>query len=101
MSEGSTRRDVLMGAAAAGASLLTTALAAGSQPAGKPRPTTPADSTKLLGRVPSELGERSPFVEPRRRIGRNLPSGDSETPLQDLVGIVTPADFHYERHHAR
>src|SRR5205807_241734 len=28
-----------------------------------------------------------------------LPSGESETPLQELRGIVTPADLHFERHH--
>lgn len=100
MSEGSSRRDLLVGAAAAGASLLTNALASADQPAAKPRPSTPADPTKLLGRDPRELGERSPFVEPRRYVGRPAPSGESRTPLQDLVGIVTPADLHYERHHA-
>lgn len=100
MSEGSSRRDLLVGAAAAGASLLTTALASSDPHAAKPRPATPKDPTKLLGRDPRELGERSPFVEPRRHVGRPAPSGESETPLQDLVGIVTPADLHYERHHA-
>jgi sulfane dehydrogenase subunit SoxC len=100
MSQGNSRRNLLAGAAAAGAGLLTNALASEGQPAGKARPSTPSDSTKLLGRDPRELGERSPFVEPRRHVGRPAPSGESETPLQDLSGIVTPADLHYERHHA-
>jgi sulfane dehydrogenase subunit SoxC len=99
MSQGSSRRDLLLGATAAGAGLLANGLSAGDAPR-KPRPTTPADPTKLLGRDPSELGERSPFVEPRRHVGKAAPSGESETPHQDLTGIVTPADLHYERHHA-
>ena len=80
MSNGSSRRDLLVGAAAAGAGLLANGLSAGDAPR-KARPTTPADPTKLLGRDPSELGERSPFVEPRRHVGKAAPSGESETPL--------------------
>ena len=99
MKDGSSRRDLLVGAAAAGAGLLANGLRAGDAPR-KARPTTPADPTKLLGRDPSDLGERSPFVEPRRHVGKAAPSGDSETPLHDLHGILTPADLHYERHHA-
>src|SRR5262245_33731419 len=92
------RRKLLAGAAAASTGLLKTALA-GDAPA-KPRPGAPKDPTKMLGHDPTDLGERSPFVEPRRRVNKPAPSGSSETPLQDLTGIVTPADLHYERHHA-
>jgi sulfane dehydrogenase subunit SoxC len=90
------RRKLLAGAAAAGTGLFKTALAGDA----KPRPSAPKDPTKLLGHDPTDLGERSPFVESRRRVNRPAPSGSSQTPLQDLVGIVTPADLHYERHHA-
>ena len=59
----------------------------------------PPDPTKLPGRPLSDLGERSPFQRPRRVVGGGY-QGASLTPLQDLCGIVTPADLHYERHHA-
>jgi sulfane dehydrogenase subunit SoxC len=64
-----------------------------------PRPSVPDDPTKMLGRPPSDLGQRSPFEQPRRRVRTPLPSGESETPLQDLRGIITPSDLHFERHH--
>jgi sulfane dehydrogenase subunit SoxC len=50
--------------------------------------------------VPDDLGGRSPFEEPRRLVESPLPSSYSLTPLQDLDGIITPSDLHYERHHA-
>jgi sulfane dehydrogenase subunit SoxC len=83
-----SRRDLLAGMAAAGAGWVGRTGA------------TPEDATRLQGRLPSELGQRSPFEEPRRHVDRPLPSSFSETPLQDLDGIITPADLHYERHHA-
>jgi sulfane dehydrogenase subunit SoxC len=54
------------------------------------------DPTKVLGPLPSAIGERSPFEKPVRK-----PSDtSSRTPLQDLYGTITPSDLHYERHHA-
>ncbi|MBI4408935.1 MAG: sulfite dehydrogenase [Gemmatimonadetes bacterium] len=102
-----TRRAVLAGAAGAmgAAALRRAGLAqtpAQSTPAGKPAPPAeamPPDPTRVQGRVPSELGQRSPHEQPRRRVNRAAPSGESETPLQDLEGIITPSDLHYERHH--
>ena len=35
----------------------------------------PPDPTKVLGRLPGELGERSPFEQPVRRVLRAQPSG--------------------------
>jgi len=67
---------------------------------GDPRPSVPDDPTKMLGVPPSGLGQRSAFEQPRRRVRTPLPAGESETPLQDLRGIITPADLHFERHHA-
>jgi sulfane dehydrogenase subunit SoxC len=56
----------------------------------------PADTTSRAGRGPNPLGGRSPAEQPKR-----LPSAtSSRTPLQDLHGTITPADLHYERHHA-
>jgi sulfane dehydrogenase subunit SoxC len=45
----------------------------------------------------SELGQRSPFETPRRLPIAGVISG---TPLQDLHGMITPSDLHFERHHA-
>lgn len=55
-----------------------------------------ADTTSRPGRGPNQLGARSPSEQPKR-----IPSPtSSRTPLQDLHGTITPADLHYERHHA-
>jgi sulfane dehydrogenase subunit SoxC len=94
-----TRRKLITGAAGTIAAVValphlpSVTDAAAQQPA-IPKP--PADPTKVPGTPPSVAGERSPFERPRRR-----PSAtSSQTPLQDLHGTVTPADLHYERHHA-
>ena len=63
-------------------------------------PPPPADSTKVLGALPSELGDRSPFGNLQREVGRFDPDGYSMTPLEKLSGIITPSDLHFERHHA-
>ena len=57
----------------------------------------PDDPSKVPGVPPSALGRRAPFEMPQR-----VPAGGivSRTPLQDLYGTLTPADLHYERHHA-
>jgi sulfane dehydrogenase subunit SoxC len=72
---------------AAAAALTTTDMSAqGERPGSATRP----------GRLPNELGTRSPAEQPKR-----LPSPtSSRTPLQDLHGTITPADLHFERHHA-
>lgn len=54
------------------------------------------DPTKKLGPGPGKLGKRSPFEQPFKK-----PSDiSSRTPLQDLYSTITPADLHFERHHA-
>jgi sulfane dehydrogenase subunit SoxC len=59
----------------------------------------PADPTKLQGLPTSAVGARSPFVTPSRTpTGATV--GNSLTPLQELTGPITPADLHFERHHA-
>lgn len=57
------------------------------------------DPTKVPGASPSQLGQRSPFERPRR-IPIGSGQGNSLAPLQEFCGIVTPADLHFERHHA-
>lgn len=98
-SRGVTRRDVLAGVAGGlGASVLG-GTASPEEGADGARPRVPDDPTKLQGPPPSELGMRSPFERPRRLVMSDQPSSASRTPLQDLRGIVTPADLHFERHH--
>ena len=77
--------------------MLTEAAGAEQPP---PRPSAPDEPNKVPGQHPRELGERAPFEHPQRRVRHRRLSGESETPLQELRGMITPADLHYERHHA-
>lgn len=53
------------------------------------------DPTKTPGVPPGALGTRSTFEHLVK-----IPSDtSSRTPLQDLLGTITPSDLHYERHH--
>ena len=61
-------------------------------------PTTVQDPTSVQGRTVDDLGERSTFEHPRRKLSNSGTS--SQTPLDDLHGTITPSDLHYERHHA-
>ena len=63
-------------------------------------PAVASDPTKVPGRVTSELGQRAPAEQPRRLTRAPALSSSSRTPLQDLYGIITPSDLHFERHHA-
>ena len=94
-----SRRQVLAGLAGAAASLgaAGSGTAAGQTPRRRPR--APEDPTRMQGRVPSPVGERSVFETPERVVRRLEPSSSSLTPLQYLQGVVTPADLHFERHH--
>ena len=84
---GLTRRALLTGTLGAAAAALPARHA--SAQAARP------DSAARPGRLPNELGARSPAEQPKR-----LPSPtSSRTPLQDLHGTITPADLHFERHH--
>ena len=80
-----TRRELLAGAAGA-VSVATIAPVAGQQA---------IDTTRRPGRGPNEVGQRSPYVTPRR----DPSATSSRTPLQELRGTITPADLHFERHH--
>ena len=84
-----SRRNVLAGAAG----LLGSAVASG-----RTRAQESSDPTKVQGRLASDLGERSPFEQPKR-IAYRAARTSSHTPLQDLEGIITPSDLHFERHH--
>jgi sulfane dehydrogenase subunit SoxC len=91
-----TRRDAIV---VAGAALLATGVSLPGQIPGRPSPVIALDPTKVQGVVPTDLGQRSTFENPRRFVFRALPSGESGAPLQDLRGIITPSDLHFERHH--
>jgi len=58
-----------------------------------------ADPTKVPGRFPSELGRRAAGEQPRRLARAQALSSASQTPLADLMGVITPSDLHFERHH--
>jgi sulfane dehydrogenase subunit SoxC len=62
------------------------------------RPHVPSDPTKVQGAAASDIGGRSPFEKPKR-LSLTDRRTSSQTPLQDLDGIITPSDLHFERHH--
>ncbi len=82
-----SRRRVL---AAGSAGLVGAALPLGAQA---------QDPTKVQGPPGREVGARSPFEKPARMAFSPARSA-TFTPLQDLDGIITPSDLHFERHHA-
>lgn len=83
---GISRRRVLV-AGTAGVVGAAAALTAQSQ-----------DTTRVQGPGTTDVGARSPFVTPKRESFTARRTA-STTPLQDLDGIITPADLHFERHH--
>ena len=56
----------------------------------------PTDPTKVRGAASRALGQRA-APEKVQRIVRS--GAASSTPHQDLMGIITPSDLHFERHH--
>lgn len=80
-----TRRDLIAGAAGA----VALGRVAGAQ--------APADPTKMRGPGPRAVGDRAATARLQRIVrGQAV----SSTPHQDLMGIITPSDLHFERHHA-
>jgi sulfane dehydrogenase subunit SoxC len=92
-----SRRRLLAGAATAASIALLRTVSGQSIHAATDAPATiPPDPTKVQGPPPGALGKRSPFEFPAKK-----PSDtSSRTPLQDLYGMITPSDLHFERHHA-
>ncbi len=91
----SRRRALLAGAAGMVAAARPLAGQSADQAA---RARVPADPTKVQGHGATEVGARSPFEAPKR-LSTGGRGTATLTPLQDLTGIITPADLHYERHH--
>lgn len=83
--------------AAAGGVAIIQAASGESIQVADPTVEVPADPTRVPGAPATALGARSPFERPERRALGNVLSF---TPLQDLHGTITPADLHFERHHA-
>ena len=81
-----TRRDLLAGAAGA------VAIGATAQA----QTSTPTDPSKVRGKPPRATGQRASAEKVQRLVRGATSSG---TPHQDLMGIITPSDLHFERHH--
>jgi sulfane dehydrogenase subunit SoxC len=92
-----TRRELLVGGLASTA-LIMVQTAFGKivpQDSNGIKTIVPEDPTKIQGPLPSVIGNRSPFEQPKR----SPIFTSSRTPLQDLYGSITPSDLHFERHH--
>ncbi|WP_128544732.1 sulfite dehydrogenase [Larkinella soli] len=90
------RRTLLGGAATAAVAIAHTSVAKAVQVGISEKELRADDPTKAPGPLPGERGTRSPFEKAVKK-----PSDiSSRTPLQDLYGIITPSDLHFERHHA-
>ena len=95
-----SRRRALIAGAAGLVGAITRPLA-GQSADQAARARVPADPTKVQGPGGTDVGGRSPFETPKRiSQGGGARRAATQTPLQDLTGIITPADLHYERHHA-
>ena len=95
-----SRRALLAGAAgAAGAALVGNPPASAEAPVAQTPQQSTGDPSKVFGRPASQVGRRAEFEHPTRFVSTS-PGGVSRTPLQDLDGVITPSDLHYERHHA-
>ena len=105
--DGVSRRALLAGAAAAagGAALaglrpvLAQGAPSGASPASAVPLVAPPDPTAVPGLPSAELGPRSPFEAPSLA-PTAVTTGSANTPLQALHGTITPADLHFQRHHA-
>lgn len=94
-----TRRELLAGAVGAtGAAVLGGGVIRrlAAQEAALSRVSQAMDTTTRQGRPPSAVGTRAEYENPERTASAN----SSGTPHEDLHGIITPSDLHYERHHA-
>ncbi len=107
MSERSmSRRSMIAGTAAAAGGALLAKLPAPTADAQQataapalPLSAAVADPTKGPGAPTTAVGERSPFVQPKRAPVGDV-AGTTLAPLQDLAGTITPADLHFARIHS-
>lgn len=90
------KRRVLLGTAAATAVIALVRTVTGQTiQAPVPKPAPIKDPTKVQGPAPGTIGTRSTF----EKLVKKPSDTSSRTPLQDLYGIITPSDLHFERHH--
>lgn len=90
------KRRALLGTVAASAIIALVRTATGQTvPSAVPKPVSvPDDPTKVLGPPPT-IGTRSSFEQ----LVKKPSDTSSRTPLQNLYGMITPSDLHFERHH--
>jgi sulfane dehydrogenase subunit SoxC len=81
-----SRRSMLAGAAAAASIILLRTVSGQSIHV----------ATGTPGPPPGTVGKRSPFEHPAKKPTEFA----SRSPLQDQIGMITPSDLHFERHHA-
>src|SRR3954470_13766237 len=58
-----------------------------------------SDPIRLPGAPTTAVGARAQTEQPARS-PTGAVTGSANTPLQDLVGTITPADLHFEVNHA-
>ena len=92
----SRRRALIAGTAGVVGATFTNVAGQSAEQAARAK--VPADPTKIQGPPASDVGSRSPFEQPKR-VSLNERRTSSQSPLQDLEGIITPSDLHFERHH--
>lgn len=94
---GISRRRLLVGGAALGASIFIKNQLFGIDKISNSQTIeTKYDPTKVPGPPPGLLGSRSPYENLRLW---PIPTS-SRSPLQDFHGMITPSDLHFQRHHA-
>jgi sulfane dehydrogenase subunit SoxC len=88
-----SRRRFLQQGVALGAALTAVPTAGGLG-----QPPAPEDPSKVLGGPKRPYGERSRFETATRGpfLGKTDEAGGHRSPLQDLYGIITPSELHFE-----
>jgi len=96
-----TRRELLTQTANVAGAVVIAGLPAlkVTEPLEKPAPEASPQQGSTPGAPTSAVGTRAPTVHPTRTPVGEV-TGSSLTPHQDLTGTITPADLHFERHHA-
>ena len=61
-------------------------------------PTAPVDASAIPGLPSGPFSVRSPFEAPALA-PLGVTTGATNTPLQAIVGAITPSDLHFQRHH--
>jgi sulfane dehydrogenase subunit SoxC len=92
-----SRRRLLAGAATAASIAMLRTVSGQVVHAAVGTPAGPAaDTVRKPGPLPGKLGHRSSF----EHLAKTTSETSSRTPLQDMYGMITPSDLHFERHHS-